>query len=60
MLPHLDNHDLSYAVVARAPIEQIEVVRHRMGWQFKWVSSFGPDFNYDFNVSFTPELIASS
>ena len=60
MLPHLDNHDLSYAVVARAPIEQIEVVRHRIGWQFKWVSSFGPDFNYDFNVSFTPELIASS
>lgn len=26
-----------------------------MGWQFKWVSSHGTDFNYDFKVSFTPE-----
>jgi predicted dithiol-disulfide oxidoreductase (DUF899 family) len=30
-----------------------------MGWQFKWVSSFGSDFNYDFRVSFTPEEVAS-
>jgi len=26
-----------------------------MGWHFKWVSSFGNDFNYDYHVSFTPE-----
>ena len=26
-----------------------------MGWQFKWVSSHGSDFNHDFGVSFTPE-----
>ena len=24
-----------------------------MGWRFKWVSSFGTDFNYDYHVSFT-------
>ena len=29
-----------------------------MGWQFKWVSSHGADFNYDFGVSFTPEEVA--
>jgi predicted dithiol-disulfide oxidoreductase (DUF899 family) len=29
-----------------------------MGWQFKWVSSHGSDFNYDFGVSFTPEEVA--
>jgi len=28
-----------------------------MGWKFKWVSSFGADFNFDFNVSFTPDQI---
>jgi predicted dithiol-disulfide oxidoreductase (DUF899 family) len=55
ILPHLENHDVSYAVVARAPIEEIEVVRKRMGWTFLWVSSFRSDFNYDFNVSFKPE-----
>jgi predicted dithiol-disulfide oxidoreductase (DUF899 family) len=59
ILTHLNNHDVTYAAVARAPIEEIEVVRNRMGWKFPWVSSFGSDFNYDFNVSYTPEQIAS-
>ena len=26
-----------------------------MGWRFKWVSSFGNDFNYDYHVSFSKE-----
>jgi predicted dithiol-disulfide oxidoreductase (DUF899 family) len=26
-----------------------------MGWRFKWVSSFGSDFNQDFHVSFAPQ-----
>jgi len=59
ILTHLNNHDVTYAAVARAPIAEIEVVRNRMGWKFPWVSSFGSDFNYDFNVSYTPEQIAS-
>ena len=29
-----------------------------MGWRFKWVSSYGSDFNYDYHVSFTPEEMA--
>jgi len=58
-LPHLENHDLSYAAVARAPIEEIEALRKRMGWRFTWVSSYRSDFNYDFNVSFTPEQMAA-
>jgi predicted dithiol-disulfide oxidoreductase (DUF899 family) len=59
ILVHLENHDLSYVAVARAPIEEIEAVRKRMGWRFTWVSSFNSDFNYDFNVSFTPEQVAA-
>jgi predicted dithiol-disulfide oxidoreductase (DUF899 family) len=55
ILPHLENHDFSYVAVARAPIEEIEAVRKRMGWKFRWVSSYHSDFNYDFNVSFTRE-----
>jgi predicted dithiol-disulfide oxidoreductase (DUF899 family) len=43
--------------VARAPLDEIEAFKSRMGWQFRWVSSFGSDFNYDFDVSFTPEQI---
>src|SRR6516162_6931079 len=48
LLEHLQNHDVTYAVVARAPIEEIEVVRKRMGWRFPWVSCYHNDFNYDF------------
>jgi len=59
ILEHLENHDVTYAVVARAPIEEIEAVRHRMGWRFRWVSSNHSDFNYDLNVSFTPEQVAA-
>jgi predicted dithiol-disulfide oxidoreductase (DUF899 family) len=59
ILPHLENHDVTYAVAARAPIEEIEAVRKRMGWRFRWVSSYHSDFNYDFNVSFTREQVAS-
>jgi predicted dithiol-disulfide oxidoreductase (DUF899 family) len=58
ILDHLENHDVSYVVIARAPLEEIAAMKKRMGWKFKWVSSFGSDFNYDFHVSFTLEQIA--
>jgi predicted dithiol-disulfide oxidoreductase (DUF899 family) len=57
LLPHFEHHDLSYVAVSRAPIEEIEVVRNRMGWKFCWVSSYKSDFNYDFHVSFRPEEV---
>jgi len=52
---HLAQRDLTLLVISRAPLADIERFRQRMGWQFKWVSSFGSDFNHDFGVSFTPE-----
>jgi predicted dithiol-disulfide oxidoreductase (DUF899 family) len=58
ILEHLENHDVSYVAVARAPIEEIEAVRKRMSWRFNWVSSYSTDFNYDFGVSFRPEDVA--
>lgn len=54
-LVHLNHHDVTYVAVARAPLNEIEPVRQRMGWNIPWVSSFDSDFNYDFNVSFRPE-----
>jgi predicted dithiol-disulfide oxidoreductase (DUF899 family) len=56
-LVHLEHHDVSYVAVSRAPLPEIEAFRRRMGWRFKWVSSYGSDFNYDFHVSFTSEEI---
>jgi predicted dithiol-disulfide oxidoreductase (DUF899 family) len=58
MLPHLNNHDVTYVAVSRAPLEKIVTYKKRMGWRFPWVSSFGSDFNFDFHVSFTPDDLA--
>jgi predicted dithiol-disulfide oxidoreductase (DUF899 family) len=52
---HLAQRDVTLLAVSRAPLADIDRFRRRMGWQFKWVSSYGSDFNHDFGVSFTPE-----
>jgi predicted dithiol-disulfide oxidoreductase (DUF899 family) len=58
-LVHLANRDVTLAVVSRAPYAQIEAFKKRMGWRFKWVSSFANDFNRDYHVSFTKEEMAA-
>ena len=52
---HIGQRDTTFAVVSRAPLTEIEPFKKRMGWQFKWLSSFKTDFNFDLNVSFTLE-----
>jgi predicted dithiol-disulfide oxidoreductase (DUF899 family) len=59
MTVHLANRDTTFLVVSRAPVAEIETFKKRMDWKFKWVSSFGSDFNYDYHVSFTPGEKAS-
>jgi predicted dithiol-disulfide oxidoreductase (DUF899 family) len=58
MRAHLAQRDLAFVAVSRAPLAEIERFRHRMGWQFPWVSSHGSDFNHDFHVSFTEKELA--
>ena len=57
-LVHLNARDVSFSVVSRAPMTQIEAFKKRMGWHFKWVSSNNNDFNYDYHVSFTKDEMA--
>ena len=52
---HLAHRDVSFVVVSRAPLLEIQAFQKRMGWRFKWVSSHGSDFNRDFHVSFTED-----
>ena len=56
---HLAQRDVTFVVVSRAPLPEIEKFKRRMGWHFKWVSSFGNDFNHDYQVSASPEEKAS-
>jgi predicted dithiol-disulfide oxidoreductase (DUF899 family) len=56
---HLNHRDVSMVAVSRAPYAKLAAYHKRMGWSFKWVSSHGSDFNFDYRVSFTaPELEA--
>jgi predicted dithiol-disulfide oxidoreductase (DUF899 family) len=50
---HLANHDVMLWAVSRAPLAKLQAYKRRMGWTFPWASSFGGDFNSDFNVYFT-------
>jgi predicted dithiol-disulfide oxidoreductase (DUF899 family) len=52
---HLANHDVMLWAVSRAPLAKLQAYKRRMGWTFPWASSFGGDFNFDFNVRFTEE-----
>ena len=52
---HLASHDVTLSAVSRAPLAKLQAYKQRMGWKFPWVSSFGGDFNFDFNISFTEE-----
>ena len=52
---HLANHDVTLYAVSRAPLAKLQAYKRRMGWSFPWASSFGSDFNYDFQAAFTEE-----
>jgi predicted dithiol-disulfide oxidoreductase (DUF899 family) len=50
-LSHLRARDTAFVLVSRAPYDEIRAFRERMGWTVPWFSSFGSDFNYDFDVT---------
>jgi predicted dithiol-disulfide oxidoreductase (DUF899 family) len=50
---HLPHRDVTFVVISRAPLSKIEAFKKRMGWRFKWLSSHGNDFNFDYHISAT-------
>src|SRR5580693_5304922 len=42
---HLENHDVAFSAVSRAPLPKLQAYKERMGWTFPWASSFPSDFN---------------
>jgi predicted dithiol-disulfide oxidoreductase (DUF899 family) len=59
IIAHLNNRDVTMVVVSRAPLSKLAAYQKRMGWRFKWVSSAGSDFNFDYQASFTLEEMAA-
>jgi predicted dithiol-disulfide oxidoreductase (DUF899 family) len=60
IVAHLNRRDVTMVVVSRAPCSKLAQYQKRMGWRFKWVSSGGSDFNFDYQASFTPEEMAAT
>jgi predicted dithiol-disulfide oxidoreductase (DUF899 family) len=56
---HLKHRDVTLVAISRAPLTKIEAFKQRMGWRFKWLSSSGTDFNYDYQASFRAEDVAN-
>lgn len=55
---HLAYRDVTFVAVSRAPLQELQAYKKRLGWRFNWVSSSPSDFNYDYHVSFTKEDMA--
>src|SRR5581483_4511295 len=55
---HLENHDVAFTAVSRAPLEKLLAYRDRMGWSCPWASSGRCAFNFDYHVSFTEESVS--
>jgi predicted dithiol-disulfide oxidoreductase (DUF899 family) len=55
---HLESHGISFAAVSRHPLDELLAYRERMGWSAPFASSLGSDFNFDFGVGFSDEMIA--
>lgn len=58
IIVHLNERDVTMIAVSRAPYNKLAAYEKRLGWNFKWVSSYNTDFNFDYNISFRPEEIA--
>lgn len=58
IIVHLNQRDATMVAISRAPLEKLLAFQKRMGWTFKWLSSYGSDFNSDFQVSFTKDDLA--
>jgi predicted dithiol-disulfide oxidoreductase (DUF899 family) len=55
IIVHLNQRDVTMIAVSRASYSKLTAYEKRMGWDFKWVSSYDTDFNFDYHVSFRPE-----
>jgi predicted dithiol-disulfide oxidoreductase (DUF899 family) len=57
VIVHLEHRDVTFLAVSRAPLEELQAYKRRMGWRFPWASSHDSDFNFDFGVSFTRDAL---
>jgi predicted dithiol-disulfide oxidoreductase (DUF899 family) len=57
IVAHLQQRDVAFVSISRAPWEKLRAFADRAGWTFNWVSAGANDFNHDYQVSFGDEQI---
>jgi predicted dithiol-disulfide oxidoreductase (DUF899 family) len=57
-LVHLNHRDVTLLCFSRAPLDRLQAYKQRMGWRFPWVSTYGSDFPFDFELAFTEEQVS--
>ena len=57
-LVHLNHRDVTLICFSRAPLEKLQAYKQRMGWRFPWVSTYGSDFAFDFELALTSEQLS--
>jgi predicted dithiol-disulfide oxidoreductase (DUF899 family) len=50
-LARLRDCQTAFALISRAPLDRIQAYQASKGWTLPWYSSYGSDFNYDFQVT---------
>jgi predicted dithiol-disulfide oxidoreductase (DUF899 family) len=50
-LEHIWARDTTFVLVSRAPYDEFQAFKKRMGWTVPWYSSYESEFNYDYEVS---------
>src|SRR5262249_2782500 len=58
VVAHLNQRDVTFVAISRAPLPKLQAFAKRLGWSFKWLSANGGDFNYDYGVSFRSDDVA--
>jgi predicted dithiol-disulfide oxidoreductase (DUF899 family) len=51
ILAHLRSRDTAFVLVSRASLGKLEKYGAAKGWTVPWYSSYGSDFNYDFQAT---------
>ena len=57
IITHLNQRDVTMVAISRAPYSNLAAYRKRLGWTFKWASSAGTSFNFDYQASFSAEQL---
>lgn len=56
-LEYLHGANTTFALVSRAPYEKLAAYQAERGWAFPWYSSYGSDFNYDYQVTLDESVV---